>query len=189
DDIAAAAGRARNASDVLDEQDLSGLSSALDAARQKLLEIDEQAAATARSVRDALLQERGDQAAIEASRFAEQQQQLKDQLKAAEAARSTAAEAELRQALRDAEEIHRLKSRKIDEQAKQQAARDAETAERQRQQAQQAQQSQQGSGRPSGGGPTFNVSLAGTGVSLRNVPQGGNEDALAKIAAAKRAAR
>lgn len=117
--------------DLLGKQDLAGLQSALDAARQKVeavaqatLDAKAKLGDMAKQLRDQLLQEQGDQAALEEERH---KQKLDDLLAEAKLAGDINS-ADYQQAVQLEDQLHALKMQKIqDEQARQQSQAQSST--------------------------------------------------------------
>lgn len=124
-DLDRAAALARSSLDILDDQQLDGLRSAIDSARQKLEALRDSARNTVDSLRDELDQLDGDQLAIERRRAAKQQEELAEQLKAARAARDSQAIADLLEAGRLATEVHRKRLQQYEDERRAQTQRDA----------------------------------------------------------------
>ncbi len=123
-DLDRAAALARSSLDILDDQQLDGLRSAIDSARQKLEALRDSARNTVDSLRDELDQLDGDQAAIERRRAVKQQEELAEQLKAARAARDSQAIADLLEAGRLATEVHRKRMQQYEDERQAQSRRD-----------------------------------------------------------------
>lgn len=111
---------------LLDAEQLSGLQAAIDAARQKLAELNEQARAAASSVADELDRELGRLDAVEARRAEQQIASLRAQLGDAQASGERDAVRELQRAIRDAETLHKVRMDKIRAEAAERAARERE---------------------------------------------------------------
>lgn len=124
-DLDRAAALARSSLDILDDQQLDGLRSAIDSARQKLEALRDSARNTVDSLRDELDQLDGDHLAIERRRAAKQQEELAEQLKAARAARDSQAIADLLEAERLAAAVHRKRLQQYEDERRAQTQRDA----------------------------------------------------------------
>lgn len=102
---------------LLDDQQLSGLQSAIDSARSKLEGLNSSAESTLNSLRQRLADLRGDTEESQRLEYESQRAQLESQLKAAREAGATSAAADYRQALDQLQEIYTLEQKKAREAA------------------------------------------------------------------------
>lgn len=109
--------------DMLDDQTLSGLRSAIDSARREMESLGESAAQSVDQLRDELDRLRGDQDAVEERQHQRRMEELKAQLDLARQFGDREAQADLQESLRLLEEINR-------ERQKQQQDREREKGER-----------------------------------------------------------
>jgi len=103
--------------DMLDEQDLSGLKSAIDAARSKMEALEDSAKSTLNSLLDELDQYNGALDAVEKRDYETKMASLKQQLEIAKAAQDSQAIADLKKSMGILEELHKKKMSDIAEEA------------------------------------------------------------------------
>lgn len=116
--------------DMLDEQDLSGLKSAIDAAKSKMEALEDSAKSTLNSLLDELDQYNGALDAVEKRDYETKMAALKEQLEIAKAAQDAAAIADLKKSMAILEELHKKKMQDIaDEAAAKKKAAAEEAAE------------------------------------------------------------
>lgn len=116
--------------DMLDEQDLSGLKSAIDAARSKMDALENSARSTLNSLMDELDQYNGALDSIEQRDYETKMAALEEQLAAARAAQDSQAIADLKKSMDILEELHKKKMQDIaDEAAAKKKAAAEEAAE------------------------------------------------------------
>lgn len=120
--FARSAASARRNLDLLDESDLSGLESAIEAANQKMRQMGESTRGTLESLQMELLQLKGTEEEIEKARFASRRRDLQAQQAEARQSGDGSAVANLQAALRTLNEIERESSRKRTQDAQQRAA-------------------------------------------------------------------
>ncbi len=120
--FARSAASARRNLDLLDESDLSGLESAIEAANQKMRQMGESTRGTLESLQMELLQLKGTEEEIEKARFASRRRDLQAQQAEARQSGDGSAVANLQAALRTLNEIERESSRKRTQDAQQKAA-------------------------------------------------------------------
>lgn len=116
--------------DMLDEQDLSGLKSAIDAVRSKMDALEDSARSTLNSLMDELDQYNGALDAVEKRDYETKLADLKAQLDAAKAAQDTQAIADLKKSMDILDQLHKKKMQDIaDEAAEKKKAAAEEAAE------------------------------------------------------------
>jgi hypothetical protein len=116
--------------DMLDEQDLSGLKSAIDAAKSKMEALEDSAKSTLNSLLDELDQYNGALDAVEQRDYETKMASLKEQLEIAKAAQDSQAIADLKRSMSVLEELHKKKMQDIaDEAAAKKKAAAEEAAE------------------------------------------------------------
>lgn len=120
--FARSAANMRRNLDLLDESDLSGLESAIEAANQKMRQMGESTRGTLESLQMELLQLKGTEDEIEKARFASRRRDLQAQQAEARQSGDGTAAANLQAALRTLNEIERESSRKRTQEAQQKAA-------------------------------------------------------------------
>jgi hypothetical protein len=115
---------------LLDDQRLSGLQSAIDSARNKLESLTSTADNTLNSLRQRLAEISGDTEAAQQLQYEAERARLQEQLELARQAGADEAAADYSQALKTLEEIHRIEQRN---RAEAQNERERQAEERQRQ--------------------------------------------------------
>lgn len=120
--FAAQAASARRNLDLLDDSDLSGLESAIEAANQKMRQMGDSTRSTLEGLQMELLQLKGTEEEIEKARFASRRRELQAQHAEARQSGDGAAVANLQKALRTLNEIERESSQQRIQQAQQKAA-------------------------------------------------------------------
>lgn len=120
--FARSAASARRNLDLLDDSDLSGLESAIEAANQKMRQMGDSTRSTLEGLQMELLQLKGTEEEIEKARFASRRRELQAQQAEARQSGDGAAVANLQRALRTLSEIERESGRQRIQQAQQKAA-------------------------------------------------------------------
>jgi hypothetical protein len=174
-DYAVRAEAAIRQSDLLNEQDLSGLRAGIEQARAQMESLRDSTANTLGTLQDELDRLRGNTEAIEQRRFQEQIQQLQDQLQYAEAVGDQQSIRNARQALDLAKQIKAEKDREIQAAQAERAARDRER-QKELQQASAVQRGSQSNAPASreatGGTMTLNLQVGGQALaSINNVDE------------------
>lgn len=123
--------RAENRFDLLDEQQLNGLQSAIDSARRKMESLSDSADSTLSSLRQRLADIRGDTEEAQQIQYEQERKRLEEQLAAAEATGATEAASDYREALDVLREINREEQRQASEDRQR---REQEAADRAREQ-------------------------------------------------------
>lgn len=132
---------AANKFDLLDSQQLSGLQSAIDAARSKLESLNSSAESTLNSLQQRLADIQGDTEEAQRLQYEAERRRLQEQLDQAREAGATSAAADYAKALEQLEKINKIeqRNRREEENAREKAAADRqrqqEQAERDRQRA------------------------------------------------------
>ncbi|MFC6684711.1 hypothetical protein ACFQGA_09585 [Marinobacter koreensis] len=140
DQLDSVAARATNQFNLLDNERLQGLQSAIDAARTKIESLNSSAESTLNSLRQRLADISGDTEEAQRLQYEAEKKRLQDQLEQARQAGADAAAADYSKALDQLEKIH-----KIEQQNRREAEneRERQAAERQRQQEQAERERQQ----------------------------------------------
>jgi tape measure domain-containing protein len=115
----------------LGDEELKPLRAAIDAARQKILDLRDDIQGTVGDLQDELDQLNDNQAAIEKRRYQQQQDELRAKLEQAQAAQDQASIAAAKEALRLAEQVYQLKQKQAaqDKAEREQQARDSATTD------------------------------------------------------------
>lgn len=138
--FAKSADEMRKNAELLGEADLSGLTSAIDAAKSKMDQLAQSTRSTLQSLNDELLQLKGTQEEIEAAKMQSRKDDLRQQLAVAQKDGDAEAIRNLRQALNTLAEIEAEKERQLRNQRAEEAKAEAQKAAEEKAKAQPVQQ-------------------------------------------------